>query len=128
MLVIDDDPGILKVVAQMAQFLGYRTTAVLSARDALQALEKSRYAVVLAEYDLPWMHASQLAKQIKTKHAGTRVIIMTGRCQAELSGRLGSVGLVNGLLFKPFNLDTMREQIEMSRTLRSTSSPTTPIC
>ena len=59
--------------------------------------------------------ASLLAERVKTKHAGTLGIIMTGRCQAEISGRLGDVGLVNGLLFKPFNLDTMRERAVLSK-------------
>jgi CheY-like chemotaxis protein len=127
-LIVDGDPGILKVVVKMAQYLGYRATAVLSAADALQALHKTRYAVVIAEYDLPCMRASQLAERIKTKHAGTQVIIMTGRCQAEISGRLGGVGLVNGLLFKPFNLDTMREQIEMSHRPCSRYHSTSSLC
>ena len=123
-LVVDDDPAVLPVVVNMVQFLGYPTTAVSSAKNALQVLDITHHSLVIAEYDLPWMPASQLAEQIKTQHTGTRVIIMTGRCQAEISGRLGGGGVVDGLLFKPFNMNILREKIEMGHTRCSASYPT----
>jgi DNA-binding NtrC family response regulator len=105
----------------------YPTTVVSSAKNALQALDKTHHSLVIAEYDLPRMPASQLAKQIRTQHPGTRVIIMTGRCQAEISGQLED-GVVHGLLFKPFNMNILREKIEMSHTRCSASCPACSFC
>jgi CheY-like chemotaxis protein len=122
-LVVDDDPGILSVVVKMVQFIGYPTTAVPSAKDVLKVLDKNHHSLVIAEYDLPRMPANQLAKQIRTQHPGTRIVIMTGRCQAEISGRLED-GVVDGLLFKPFNMNLLREKIEMSHRRCSASCPT----
>ena len=111
-LVVDDEPCILQVVAKMAQNIGYRTTAVATAMEALHVLSKTFHDVVMTDYDLPWIDGCQLAAQIKAKHPGTRVIIMTDHCEAEITDRHGSIGIVDGLLLKPFNLESMRKKIE----------------
>lgn len=118
-LIVDDDACILQVVEKMARHLGCRTTAVATAKAALDVLSETFHDVVMTDYDLPWMDGCQLAARIKTDHPGTRVIIMTGHCEAEITDRPGSTGVADGLLLKPFNLGTMRKQIENNPTLES---------
>jgi len=118
-LIVDDHPCILQVVEKMVRRLGYRTTAVASAAEALDVLGKTVHDVVMTDYDMPWLDGCQLAARIKTNHPGTRVIIMTGHCEAEITDRLGSRGVVDGLLLKPFNLDAMRMKIENNIAIES---------
>ena len=114
-MVVDDDPQILKLVAQMVVHLGYRSTATVDALDALFHLNKTRHDLVITDYEMPFMDGFQLADQIKRRHTMTKVIIMSGQCEAMLHDRMiGSVS-VDGLLLKPFNLITMREKIEAVR-------------
>lgn len=114
-MVVDDDPQILKLVAQMVVQLGYRSTATVDALDALFHLNKTHHDLVITDYGMPFMDGFQLADQIKRRHCMTKVIIMSGQCEAMLHDRMvGSVS-VDGLLLKPFNLITMREKIEAAR-------------
>jgi len=54
-----------------------------------------------------------LRHHFKEKHFGTRVIIMTGHCEREVTDMMDGSGIVDGLLLKPFKLGTMKEKIEM---------------
>ncbi len=113
LLIVDDNPDILKLVSRMAKCLGYHPTTAEDGVDALYYLTKAHYDLVIADYDMPFMDGFQLADQIKEKHFGTRVIIMTGHCEREVTDMMDGSGIVDGLLSKPFNLETMKEKIEM---------------
>ena len=113
-LIVDDNPNILKLVSKMATRLGYRSTIAEDGVDALYYLTKGHYDLVITDYDMPFIDGYQLADQIKEKHFGTRVIIMTGHCEKEVEDLLDGSGIVDGLLLKPFNLKTMKEKIEMA--------------
>ena len=112
-LIVDDNPDILKLVSRMAQCLGYHPTTAEDGVDALYYLTRGHYDLVIADYDMPFIDGYQLADQIKEKHFGTKVIIMTGHCERDIADRLDGSGIVDGLLLKPFNLKTMKEKIEM---------------
>lgn len=112
-LIVDDNPDILKLVSRMAKCLGYHPTTAENAVDALFYLTKAHFDLVITDYDMPFMDGYQLADQIKEKHFGTRVIIMTGHCEREVSDILDGSGIVDGLLLKPFSLEAMKEKIEI---------------
>ena len=68
---------------------------------------------MITDYDMPFMDGNQLANQIKEKHFGTRVIIITGHCVREVTDLLDGSGIVDGLLLKPFSLEDIKEKIDM---------------
>ena len=113
-LIVDDDPNILKLVSKMAACLGYHPTNAEDAVEALLYLAKAHYDLVLSDYDMPFMDGYQLADEIKEKYFGTRVIIMSGHCGQDVEDMLDGSDIVDGLLLKPFNLRTMQEKIEMA--------------
>ncbi len=112
-LIVDDDPDLLKLVSKMAARVGYRTTMAENALDALDHLTRSHYGLVLTDYNMPFMDGYQLAGQIKRKHFGTKVIIMTGNIQQYLGCRPDDSGIVDSVLLKPFSLKKMQQTIEL---------------
>ena len=113
-LIVDDNPDILKLVSKMATRLGYRPTLAEDGVDALYYLNTGHYDLVITDYVMPFIDGYQLADQIKKKHFGTKVIIMTGHSQSEIEDLLDGSGIVDGLLLKPFNLKTLKEKIDMA--------------
>lgn len=111
-LIVDDDPGILNLVSKMAIRLGYHTTTAMDAVDALFYLKKTHFDLVITDYKMPVMDGYQLADRIKEKFFGTRVIIMTGQCEEDVAYMMNGPGVVDGLLLKPFNLETMKAKVE----------------
>jgi DNA-binding NtrC family response regulator len=84
---VDDDQGILNLVAKMVSRLGYHATTTADAADALLCLADTRYDMVISDYAMPRMDGYQLADQIREKHFGTRIIIMTGHRDPDLIDR-----------------------------------------
>ncbi len=111
-LVVDDDPNILNLVAKMVKRLGHHSSTAEDAMDALFNLAKAHYHLVITDYKMPFMDGYQLAVRIKSQHRGTRVIIMTGHCKEEVTNRLQGSGMAAGFLFKPFDLNTLSEKIK----------------
>jgi CheY-like chemotaxis protein len=114
LLIVDDDPGILNLVAKMVTRLGYHATATADPVDALLCLADTRYDMVISDYAMPRMDGYQLADQIREKHFGTKIIIMTGHRDPDLIDLLQHSGIVDGLLFKPFTLDTLKEKLQLA--------------
>ncbi len=110
-LVVDDDPNILKLVAKMVARLGHHPATAEDAMDALFHLAEAHYHLVITDYKMPFMDGYQLAARIKAQRYGIRVIIMTGHCEEEVTNGLNGSGIVDGFLFKPFNLNTLQEKI-----------------
>ena len=123
-LVVDDDPTILNLVAKMVERLGHYATAAEDAMAALFYLAAAHYHLVITDYKMPFMDGHQLAIRIKAQHFGTRVIIMTGHCEEEIANGLNGSGLADGFLFKPFDLDTLKEKIQHLMTDTMTPSGT----
>jgi CheY-like chemotaxis protein len=111
---VDDDQGILNLVAKMASRLGYHATATADPVDALLRLADTPYDMVISDYAMPRMDGYQLADQIREKHFGTKIIIMTGHRDPDLIDMLKYSGIVDGLLFKPFTLDTLKEKLQLA--------------
>ena len=112
-LIVDADPVVLKLVSKMAARLGFQPTVAEDGVDALYHLTRTHYDLVLTDYDMPFIDGYQLADQIKEKHFGTRVIVMTSSCERDVLDMLDGSGIVDGLLLKPFNLKTLKEKIEL---------------
>ena len=111
-LIVDDDAGVLKLVASMAAHLGFHPTTAVDGVEALQYLSRARFDLVITDYDMPFIDGYQLADQIKEQYFGTRVIIMTGHLEEDVGCLADSAGVVDGLLFKPFSLADMKAKIE----------------
>ncbi len=111
-LVVDDDPNILNLVAKMVKRLGHHSSTAEDAMDALFNLAKAHYHLVITDYKMPFMDGYQLAVRIKSQHRGTRVIIMTGHCKEEVTNWLQGSGTADDFLFKPFDLNTLKEKIK----------------
>jgi CheY-like chemotaxis protein len=84
-LVVDDDPVIRRLVAEMLSDLDYLVDVAADGLQALRALSSRRYDLVVTDLDMPVLSGYHLAENIKRKARNTKVIIMTGHCRNELA-------------------------------------------
>jgi DNA-binding response OmpR family regulator len=112
LLVVDDDLQVVSLVAKMGVRMGCRCTTAADALDALFYLNQSHHDLVITDFDMPLMDGIQLAERIKGRHHHTRVILMTGLSEAVIKERMGACTSVDGVIFKPFNLNGLRDKIE----------------
>lgn len=77
-LVVDDDPVILKAAEKVLGSSGFEVSTAGDALRALKLLEDIPYDLVLTDLRMPDMDGLELLKRIKALHPSTEVIIITG--------------------------------------------------
>ena len=76
-LLVDDDPDLLRLLTIRLNAGGYRVTAVASAEAALTRLAVDLPALVITDVRLPGRDGLQLFDEIRRQHAGLPVILLT---------------------------------------------------
>ena len=105
-LVVDDDDILLKVIADMLGRSGVECTACRNAREAVEALGKADYGLVLTDVQMPDTDGFGLLKLLRTADIGCSrtvpVAVMTARGDGD-SGVYLQAGFC-GCLHKPFSM------------------------
>ncbi|MDR2851594.1 MAG: sigma 54-interacting transcriptional regulator [Burkholderiaceae bacterium] len=77
LLVVDDDPDLLRLLSLRLEAAGYRVTAVTSAESALTQLEVEHPQLVLSDVRLPGRDGLALFDKIRQSHPALPVILLT---------------------------------------------------
>src|SRR3989344_1097897 len=64
-LIVDDEKDITTSVKMLLDNMGYSVTTVNSGKEALQALQKDKFDLVLLDMLMPEMSGDQVAKKIR---------------------------------------------------------------
>jgi two-component system, NtrC family, response regulator GlrR len=111
LLVVDDDPGLLRLLTIRLRAENYEVEAVESAAAALSALARVRPDLVITDLRMDQMDGIGLLKEIQTRAPGLRVIILTAHgtipdaVQATQSGAFA-------FLTKPVDKQELLDQVQ----------------
>ena len=119
-LVVDDDPGLLRLMQLRLEAAGYGVTAVDSGERALAQLAVSRPQVVVTDLQMGGMDGIALFEAIRAENPALPVIILTahGTIPDAVAAMKGGVF---GYLTKPFDAKTLLDEIE--RALATSGAP-----
>lgn len=115
LLVIDDDPLLLKSLRDILEADGHQVTTANGGREGVDAFSESLkrgdpFAAVLTDLGMPHMDGRQVARLIKGLSAATPIVLLTGWGQRLLDdGDLPEH--VDQVLSKPPKLRTLREAL-----------------
>lgn len=109
-LIVDDEPAVLNVVAKMVERLGYKAVIALTGRDALQLLAKEDIEILLLDVVLKDMTVVELANRSHSFHGRRRIIFMSGHFpHLEIN-----LPRTVPFLQKPFTLAQLKDAIDRS--------------
>jgi EAL domain-containing protein (putative c-di-GMP-specific phosphodiesterase class I) len=77
-LVVDDEPELLRGVCRGLKLQGYSVTEARSGEEAVQHLSKRAFDVVVSDIVMPGMGGIQLLKEIRQHDLHVPVVLMTG--------------------------------------------------
>lgn len=77
LLLVDDDPSLLKLLGMRLESRGYRVSTVESGAQALSLVEQQRPDLVLSDLRMDGMDGMALFGEIQSRHPGLPVIILT---------------------------------------------------
>lgn len=111
MLVVDDEPGIRQLLKQILSDEGFVVTAVASGEEALAAVAREIFDVVLLDVRLPGMDGLEVLRQLKAGGHRLPVIMISGHAtveQAALAVREGAADFLE----KPLGLERVLVTVE----------------
>jgi signal transduction histidine kinase len=85
LLLVDDEPGILKVLGISLEDLGYHVFTAQNGDEALQIFRRHRPRIILTDIKMPGMDGIQLLQEIKKDGPDAEVIMITGHGDMELA-------------------------------------------
>ena len=111
LLLVDDDPDLLRLLSMRLRASGYEVDAVDSAESALAHLAVRTPALVISDVRLPGQDGLSLFDEIRSAHPGLPVILLTAHGSIPDAIDATSRG-VFGYLTKPFDSRTLLDKIK----------------
>jgi len=110
-LIAEDDESNRKVTSAMLKRLGYRADAVSNGKEALLALERQHYDIILMNLSMPEMDGLQATRQIRRSCPPTlqpKIIALTA-CILPNSREICLEAGMNDFMLKPFNVNELAQ-------------------
>jgi len=121
-LVVDDEPNIVEVIAMALRFQGFIVERAGSGRDALAAVSSFKPHLMILDVMLPDMEGFEVASRLGAQRAGVPIIFLTARDTTEDKVR-GLSGGGDDYMTKPFSLEELVARI---RTILRRSGQASP--
>ncbi|HET9338030.1 MAG TPA: sigma 54-interacting transcriptional regulator [Casimicrobiaceae bacterium] len=110
LLLVDDDPDLLKLISLRLTSAGYRVRSVESGEEALAAIAVTRPALVITDLRMPGIDGMQLFESIHRQHPAMPVIILTAHGTIPDAVSATQRG-VYGFLTKPFDSQELLQKV-----------------
>jgi two-component system, NtrC family, response regulator GlrR len=115
-LLVDDDPDLLKLISLRLSAAGYRVKSAESGEVALAHVAVNRPAVVVTDLRMPGIDGLQLFEQINAQHPTLPVIILTAHGTIPDAVAATQRG-VFGFLTKPFDPQDLLKKVAQAVTV-----------
>lgn len=120
-LVVDDEPAILRVLRTNLKAHGFRVEEAETGEDALAALQKSRPDLIILDLGLPDIEGAEVIRTVRAD-SSTPIIVLSVRGAERDKVRALDLG-ADDYLTKPFGVDELLARIRVA--LRHVAHPKT---
>ena len=109
-LVVDDEGSIRHLLSRFLRGRGFSADEAPSGNDALEALSRGRYDLVLSDVNMPGMNGLSLLAEIRRHHPDTPVLMLTGCEDVSMAVGAMKTGAVDYVL-KPVDFSKLEHSI-----------------
>src|SRR5947207_5507911 len=120
-LLVDDDPDLLRLISLRLMSVGYRVRTADSGETALAALALARPGLVITDLKMPGIDGMQLFEAIHREHPALPVIILTAHGTIPDAVSATQRG-VFGFLTKPFDSQELLQKVAAALRVAGDSS------
>ncbi|MDN5347005.1 MAG: two-component system, response regulator, stage 0 sporulation protein [Clostridia bacterium] len=110
-LVIDDQPAIRRLLAEILRQAGFRVITAGEGRDALEKMAEWEIDLIILDMKMPGMSGAELLRQIRRKSQNPEIIVITAYSESEVTDQAMKLG-VRHILQKPFDVGLLRSIIK----------------
>lgn len=105
-LIVDDDLGMVKTLADILRFYGYPVETARSGPEALEKAVQGRFDCLLTDIKMPGMNGVELHRAIREVRPELPVVFISAYATGELV-QLGLREGAIGVLSKPLDVDLL---------------------
>lgn len=116
-LVLDDDPLILKGLGRTLERAGYRVFTAARAAEAIEVARAELLDLLVCDVRMPEIDGLEAIGILRQMQGGLRTIVITGYASDDAPVRAIKNG-VDDYLFKPFEMDDLLKSVRHSLELR----------
>ena len=112
-LVVDDDPGVLRAHSQIFERAGFEVVAVTNAFDALEAIKTTQFKAIVCDHKMPNLAGGTFFEQLEEffTNLASRVVFVTGWAEdGEVEPVLRRLG--QPVLLKPVEVDELVREVK----------------
>lgn len=115
LLVVDDDPGVVELIVEVARALGYAVAAVSTKSALLDRLRDFDPTVITLDLSMPDIDGIEVLGLLAKQHSHARVMVSSG-LDSRLLSKSREIGEAHGLtmmeeLSKPFDIAVLEERL-----------------
>jgi len=113
-LLVDDEPNVLKALQRVFAHENYRIVTAGSGQQALALLDNETFQLMITDYKMPGMTGGELIKQARERYPDMLRIMLTGH--ADTSAVMSAIkeGAVYKFILKPWNDDDLRVSVGLA--------------
>ncbi len=110
-LVVDDEPEIVKLVSRLMEGRGHRVTI---ARDGQEAVERERPDLLIIDLNLPKVDGFEVTKRLRAAAAthGLPIVMMTAAFPTVIDADRGLTAGADEYVVKPFLREVLLHNVE----------------
>lgn len=114
LLVVDDQPDIVRLVTKIFEARGMRVIAGRDGREALDLVAKERPDVILLDLDLPAIDGWEVCQRLKSdpNTKSVPIVMMTAAHVSPQSAKRGIDGGADEYIAKPFLREVLVHNVE----------------
>jgi signal transduction histidine kinase/ActR/RegA family two-component response regulator len=111
-LVIDDDPTVVRIVERMLTRVGYEVESCNSGEEGLRAIAQNpeRYDLAMVDMEMPGINGEAVATEIRAKEYSIRLILSSGYTKDVLSSENADI-LFDAFIQKPYRVQELFETV-----------------
>ncbi|MBO4300409.1 MAG: response regulator [Desulfovibrio sp.] len=111
LLLVDDENEVTRIMSKRLMRRGYVCHTASNGQEAVEAMHKFPYRVVVMDVKMPVMDGIEALHAIHSTSANTQVILLSGHADMQLAVQAMSDGAF-GYLMKPVDLEELMFKIE----------------
>lgn len=111
LLLVDDEPNIVRALGRLLRRDGYRILTASSAKDAFAILASNDVQVIISDQRMPEMCGTEFLAQVKGLYPDTIRIVLSGYTDLKTVTAAINEGAIWRFLTKPWNDDALREDV-----------------
>jgi DNA-binding NtrC family response regulator len=111
LLIIDDDPIVVDLLAELLRKDGYRILTALTSTDGFELLALHQVQVIICDQRMPVMSGTEFLSKVKDLYPDTIRIVLSG--DTDLPSMIEAVngGVISRFFTKPWTGDVLRKHI-----------------